>query len=379
MGAPDIQKLVREIYEAVLDPGRWKHILASATLLLGGESGSMGVTDARGETAALAIVHEIDLERLLSWQAEFDSLDPWAEGARRLAGTGTVITGHELRPPEELRRMELYGAFFEPEGIDDCVSICMARDGDDLSALNVYRSREQGLFGRRELARAQALAPHLVLALQLHRRIAGLTAQRRLDELALDRVPYGVIGLDGAGCVLQSNRSAERIFEAADGLAVREGRLRAPRAAEALEKAIREAASTASGETACGGAAFRIPRAPLRQPLHVLVCPVPAADAPLVDAWPQRRPAVLVLVTDPETVREPPIETVRRLFGLTPALARLAVALAMGRTLNDYAEEAGLSIETVRWELKQLLARTDTARQSDLVRLILSSVASIEL
>ena len=64
------------------------------------------------------------------------------------------------------------------------------------------------------------------------------------------------------------------------------------------------------------------------------------------------------------------IESVR---GLTPAEAGLAQALAAGQSLHEYADAAHVTCETARWRLKQVLAKTDTHRQAELVRLLLTS------
>jgi DNA-binding CsgD family transcriptional regulator len=58
------------------------------------------------------------------------------------------------------------------------------------------------------------------------------------------------------------------------------------------------------------------------------------------------------------------------LFGLTPAEACLAVALAGGKRLEDVAEERGVRMPTLRTQLPAVLDKTGTRRQADLMRLI---------
>ncbi len=75
-----------------------------------------------------------------------------------------------------------------------------------------------------------------------------------------------------------------------------------------------------------------------------------------------------VFINDPNT---PPTITADHLgqaFGLTPAEARLLWALAEGKRLETYAEEAALSLHTVRGYLKTLFLKMDCNRQSELVR-----------
>jgi len=79
-----------------------------------------------------------------------------------------------------------------------------------------------------------------------------------------------------------------------------------------------------------------------------------------------------LLAADPRAAAAPPVEALCALYGLTAAEARLAAALAAGESLQDYATASGIARCTARWQLQQVLAKTDTHRQSDLVRLILA-------
>ena len=58
-----------------------------------------------------------------------------------------------------------------------------------------------------------------------------------------------------------------------------------------------------------------------------------------------------------------------RAYGLTPAETRVALHLADGGTVAGYAEAGGLSVGTVRSQLKSIFAKTGARRQSDLVRI----------
>ena len=64
-------------------------------------------------------------------------------------------------------------------------------------------------------------------------------------------------------------------------------------------------------------------------------------------------------------------EQLARLFGLTRAESAVALALARGKTLDEYAAEAGVLISTVRTHLRAIFDKTYTRRQADLVRLLL--------
>jgi DNA-binding CsgD family transcriptional regulator len=71
-----------------------------------------------------------------------------------------------------------------------------------------------------------------------------------------------------------------------------------------------------------------------------------------------------------------PVQAWCNLLRVTPAEANLVAALAQGKTLDEYAARRGISTGTARNQLKQVLIKTCTSRQVDLVRLALSSAAA---
>ena len=82
-----------------------------------------------------------------------------------------------------------------------------------------------------------------------------------------------------------------------------------------------------------------------------------------------RSAAVLVLtpVTLPAAA---PVELVQSLFDLTPAEARVARGLTVGKTVDDIAVDGGVSTNTVRAQVRGVLEKTGCGRQVDVVALL---------
>ena len=62
--------------------------------------------------------------------------------------------------------------------------------------------------------------------------------------------------------------------------------------------------------------------------------------------------------------------TLTLLYGLTPAEAKLAIAIANGESLTLYASLNNKSIHTIRSTLKEITAKTETHSQAELVSVI---------
>ena len=87
--------------------------------------------------------------------------------------------------------------------------------------------------------------------------------------------------------------------------------------------------------------------------------------------------SALVLISDPELRQRLPEVVLQDLHDLTPTQARVAAALARGESPEEIANALRTTVSTVRQHVKAILAKTDTHRQSDLVRLLLSSIAPL--
>jgi len=106
----------------------------------------------------------------------------------------------------------------------------------------------------------------------------------------------------------------------------------------------------------------------------VMVCPLPPGES----LFGGRAGQVAVFITDPEARIETLEEVTRRAFALTAGEATMAALLVKGKTVKEISDELHISMATARTHLKHIFAKTGTHRQSDLVRLVLMSPATLQ-
>jgi DNA-binding CsgD family transcriptional regulator len=189
---------------------------------------------------------------------------------------------------------------------------------------------------------------------------------RSLTLQAIEHLTIGVIVLAGDSSVLFVNKIAERLLRAGQGITVRRGRLQPQDARHAarLERLVYEAAETGAGRRLkAGGGILSVPRSTGGQ-LALLVAPLRASHLRASSM----QPAAIVILSDPDTAAPARQQLLSRTYRLTRAEARLLSALLSGRTLSEYAATAGISINTARAHLRQVLQKTGHSRQVDLIR-----------
>jgi DNA-binding NarL/FixJ family response regulator len=134
-----------------------------------------------------------------------------------------------------------------------------------------------------------------------------------------------------------------------------------------LSALIREATRIGSAHDADGIMALRRLN---QQPLSVLV-------APFRMAWAGHPAAgAIVFVRDPNRSMSA-IATLRALYHFTPTEARIAQALVNGKSITEIAATHRATLQTVRKQLKLILAKTGTNRQAQCVAVILRSIATV--
>ncbi|WP_373085154.1 hypothetical protein [Sneathiella sp.] len=221
---------------------------------------------------------------------------------------------------------------------------------------------------------ADTMCRSLLNAIQRHRGHTRATDTAPLLDSAtavLNRLPIGVILVTADAKILFFNGKAKRYLERGDGLVVGQDRVcRAtlPGENRTLAKLLANAL-TPDGETNDGEFAISLTRMESDSPLNVMVAPIGTGVA--------GKGAVL-FVSDPAEPVEFSIETICRLYGLTPAEGRLTLGLTNGHTLDTLAEKWGVSMHTVRSQLRQVFRKTDTSRQSEVVKLILTGPAALQ-
>ncbi len=378
--------LVGLVYEAALAPGGWGVLMERLAAAFNALALAFVVVDDRAGIDRLQLwTGPVDHAAVRRYNEYYIALDEALRGFRRQA-PGSVDTTDRMLPSATVARSEFYHDFLRPLGLERAMGGFLLREQDRGAFLAFQRGPGQPPFTPEELARYARLVPHLQRALQVHGRLAQGAALTGALAEGLDRLSLGVVVLDAAGRALHLNRAAETVVARRDGLWLDgAGRLGAVGRGEArrLERlvagaALGAAATGAPGsDPAAAGGMVRVGRAGGGSAYAVLVSRLSAGRFAEFRTL-GRVPAVLVLVRDPDGETRPAPAVLAQLYGLTPSEGRLAAALAVGERLGDYAERAGISLNTVRFHLKAVFAKTGTASQAALAARLLRDLYPID-
>jgi len=372
-------QLIELIYQAVVEPDAWNEFLASLSSELGGAAIQL----------ALRMPHEIPNPA--------DTYRIWLDDAYHAAYVKHALTdlalgsidvdllrksfacAADVLPEWDLKTRPFYIEFMKPQGLSAEWPLChmIARDGKlPLAGVIIYRREGCRAFDASDLEMLDSLVPHLSRAYAIHVRLRdALLASDALTEV-IDRIPTGALLVDGSGNVVLSNRSAEKILSLEDGFSLRQGRpwLEDQRENRALSELIQESVREHATQGSTTGEVMSVTRPSGRRPFSLMVGPLLAA--PPGTTTDEAR--AIVFVADPEGGQVGAAAVLETLYDLTHAEAELVRLIAEGNSLDQVAAIRGVTMNTVRSQLKQVFSKTETRRQGELVHLVLAGVASIQ-
>ncbi len=369
----DLLGIVEMLWEAATDFAKWEGVLRHTAKVFNATAGQLSHFNMEKMDLSFSVLHNLDSTRIHRYEELIK------EGADPL----TPISLRLLEKPfhcrmfcsdEEIRGSKFYKEMMFPD-IEYRIAV-LTKDYPIITSFGLCRGPHLPPFTTEHCDALTRLLPHIKGAAKLHVRFLELDFERQTSWQVLDDLPVGIVIAERSGRILHRNALAAEIAGDHDGLTFFGAQMTAddPATSARIRASIAEAIDHALAGTALPGKAVPVARPSGKPALSVLIAPL----------WNQAlryklsvldRPLAVLFVTDPERRAETPPEVLQKLFGLTPAEARVLDHVVSGLTLKDIAALTGRSDETVRSQLKSIFQKTATSRQADLVRLVLSSAA----
>jgi DNA-binding CsgD family transcriptional regulator len=365
--ADPVQRLLGSVYAAPIRPELWCVVLEQLSDMTGVTKAALITHDiTNSEHRMLAILGDSVKEGTSIYERSYFQHDEWTLRFPKRGFTGRVIRGEEIWPEHAFYKSTFFNEFLQK--FDVCQMACLASGGTPgiFEALSIYRGPRDHEFGPEVLAILEMLAPHLQTSLHMRRIFAALESRVSDLENALDLVSTGLVLLDAKGNCVLVNKTAKAILDQRDGLFLERKALAASDLSESttLRKLINSAILPCHIASHKSNKAMKISR---RNAKHLQILTAPLRRENVAGS---NGAVGIVFISDPEQNASVSSEILQVLFGLTPAEARLAIALLEGKSILQTAVRHNVSRETVRSQIKSLFQKTGTKRQGELVRLL---------
>lgn len=368
-------QLVASVYDAALDPSRWRDFVSELVYAMNSTVGMIWGHDFSDKSVLIPgdasdlLFSSVGLSptALAQFEAYYGAVNVWVQDPEKHTA-GTVVHDEMMFPRSRLKRTEYWTDWLRPQDIFYSSAAIVERTRDRSLNATVCRPEAAGPYSEQELQTLAALMPHLQTGFALHRKFRRLDALAGATTAVFDQLPFGVVLFDESLTLLHHNARAKALIdEAADvvQLGARGLRCTRPREEQRLNNLLQSAVRTGESGQGSAGGPVRLIRT-RGDMLQLFVAPLPSWSGPF-----GLRAAAAVFVSMPDAATVSLSRALHSVYQMTPAECRLTEALVNGMSPREYGEKTGVSINTVRTQIKSAATRVGVHRQADLVRTVL--------
>lgn len=296
-----------------------------------------------------------------------------------------VFSDRRVINPETLHASPMQTDIRDPADMEYLLTVYMTEEGLDGTVLILFRGRDGKPFTQEDEKHFNHYLCHLKRATLIHKNMASTQQFTGLQAAILNRFSTGVLVLDQDRRVILSNEKADAIIDKSNNLTVTHQRLICMKIHDQkrLNQSINAALDTDKSPDIFRRIAIRIMDdmgtnsiLAVTTPLHIQKfeekrTTLPIRKAHFSTKMPNRR-YILLTLCDSAINNDGWCAMLQQLFELTPAEAALANKLADDCSLKEASELLGRTIGTARIQLQSIFEKTDTNRQSSLIRLLMS-------
>ena len=367
--AETISLLIGRIYDAALDPSLWTDVLQKIAGFVGGSASNLFAEDSASRTSTLFHIWGVEPSYIESYLGQYIRFNPFTN-ANCFLGIEQQMSVTNMMTHAEFRETRFYREWARPQGWVDAVSLVLDKSVTSYAALGIFRHERDGTVDDEVRQRVKVIAPHVRRAVLIGNVIDLRTTEATALADTLAGLAAGVILLRANASIAFANPAGQAMLDEGK-LVRRDDGIFAAVNVEA-NRALREVIIAAgTGDAAVGrkGVAVLL-SAPSEERWLAHVLPLTSGARRQASAPYAATSAVFIRKASLETPS--PMETVAKLYMLTPGELRVLSAVINIDGVSAIAEALGLSEATVKTHLHHVFQKTGTSRQAGLIKLVAS-------
>lgn len=276
----------------------------------------------------------------------------------------------------EFLETEFYQEFLRRYDIFNYEYHLLFREGDVSASIGFSRPRRMKNFGAKEKLLLRTLIPHVARSIQIFYKCSDYRQDLEILRASFERMNQGAIVVDDRCRIVMTNTVATGLIERRDGLRTDERNVletMVPAETKRLRSLIADVVEDRLLTADRNGGFLAVTRPAGRRPLSMFVAPFCETNALFF----LRRRLALIFFNDPEGEISDVEPLLRRMYRLTPAETRIAAMIARGYSVKEVCRLLEIKENTIRTHLKRVFSKTETKRQSELVKLVVSNSTRI--
>ncbi|WP_353642479.1 helix-turn-helix transcriptional regulator [Mesorhizobium sp. WSM2239] len=352
------------IYGTVFGEATWHDFLDKLSRILPDGRSTLFYHDSRRSKGAFNLNSGFDADAVARYGEYYSSINPWMPAAAvRKVGVGVVA--EQMFPRDRLVKTEFYNDFWSKNGGESAVGVTIVREEGRSFLLSTLTSCPDPEANRHAADTLTRLAPHLRRAFRHFKSEPGQKTIAEIGGELFDAVDIGMVVVGDSGIIKSISPAGQRIIDTGHCLRANLlGKINVcqERANHVLSQML-DRSYQGPRVASCMVDAYKLTF-------------IQVAKDPLSFYF--QGPTIVVLIEHGSTSQRMNGEYFSKAYGLTAAETRALAGIMAGKSVDEIADAAALSRETIRSQMKSLYAKTGTKGQLDLLRLAKSSLLPIE-
>jgi len=371
-----IYDLIGSIYDRAREtsPDGWQSVYTDFASMVSSGPGGLSLYSQEADRFNV-VAGTTQPEFLKSYSEYYRYVSPFNDVVTKMK-TGERFSRMQKWADDEFESSEIYQDFFRKQDVYEFeYQVLFNRRG--LSAgISFSRPKSNKHFTPSERNAISVIVPHLHRAFLLYLELGDAKRENLAMADALGKIPRSVIVVDRSRRVVFANSFAEKLLALKDGIQIdangilcASGTNRSKRLATVVNGVFEPSLDIGKYESGL----LQLHKPSGGRALQVLVSPFTEKELSKIE----NERLAIVFVYDPDGHTHTAEEVLCEIYGLTSAETRLTAILADGKSLNEACEMLAITQNTARTHLKRIFSKTDTNRQTELVKLVIKSNASL--
>ena len=358
--ARELSAALATLYDCVLEPQLWDEALAKLTRYVGGGAALLFHQDRVAKTGDFVRQYNADPHWTRLYFEKYVALNPVIPYLAFM-DVGSISSFQRIVPEAEMVASPFYQEWMKPQEFWDVVVAVLDKSATSTGMFGINRTRAQGAAGDAELARMEAIAPHMLRVVTFARLFDGLQSQNAALRTVVEDAAEAVAILDADGRIVFANAAAKAAGERGAPFSVAANGLSFSRAGagQALNDAL---ARIRSGDMGGGAASI-----PLGADWTASVLPVGSGVRASAGGA-----AAIVSLRKIVPGAPAPMDALAAKFGFTPRELQVFMGIVQFGGVPEVAQMFGLAPTTVRTHLQRIFDKTGVRDQRDLIRIAMT-------
>jgi DNA-binding CsgD family transcriptional regulator len=362
-----LMDLVNLIYDRGFEHKDWNTVLESLCSLIQTRSAGLFFIDFKNQTYRVLGEYGFPSDFSPAYQQQLGVQDATATVMKMLP-EGTALGAIDYKIAKT-KYPDFYQNLLLPNDVGFISALNICNNEEYFVGLGIHRRMNESQLNDDELEVLKLLYPHFKRVFNFSDILEKLQEKEKTLSSALEKIPLGLITVDSELKVHFANDVAKLIASQKLGVAIQNDQLHIENHSD-RNKIKSAVTKILAGDT--NASVVRVTNKYEKEPLSITITDAQRTNTDLFLTTTLSNIA-LIYLSHSELCSYISPKTLQEVYKLTHSEAQLALSLTHGLTLQSYADFKGVSIQTVRSQLKVVFNKTQVKSQTELVRTLVTS------